>query len=92
MKFIFPQNYKFKNKIFGIIDYSTAIINLILYVTIYFFVNVIFSNLKIKIFVFILICFPCFLLSIIGGNHENVFSVLKYVLEYLKNKKIYLYK
>ena len=31
MKFIIPQNYNFKNKIFGIIDYSTAIFNIICY-------------------------------------------------------------
>ena len=29
MKFIFPQNYDFKNKLFGFIDYSTVIFNLI---------------------------------------------------------------
>ena len=29
MKFIFPQNYCFKNKLFGIIDYSTLILNII---------------------------------------------------------------
>ena len=27
MKFIFPQNYNFKNKLLGIIDYSTAFFN-----------------------------------------------------------------
>ena len=26
MKFIFPQNYDLKNKLFGIIDYSTALV------------------------------------------------------------------
>ena len=29
MKFIFPQNYKFKNKFLGIIDYPTIILNVI---------------------------------------------------------------
>ena len=29
MKFIFPKNYNFKNKLFGFIDYSTIFINLI---------------------------------------------------------------
>ena len=29
MKFIFPQNYNFKSKLFGVIDYSTAIFNVI---------------------------------------------------------------
>ena len=29
MKFIFPQNYNFKSKLFGTFDYSTIIINII---------------------------------------------------------------
>ena len=28
MKFIFPQNYNFKNKLFGFLDYSTIFFNL----------------------------------------------------------------
>lgn len=28
MKFIFPQNYNFKNKLLGIIDYSSLFINI----------------------------------------------------------------
>ena len=29
MKFIFPQNYDFKSKLFGLFDYSTIILNLV---------------------------------------------------------------
>ena len=29
MKFIFPQNYDFKSKLFGFIDYTTVILNII---------------------------------------------------------------
>ena len=29
MKFIFPQNYKFNKKILGLIDYQTALLNII---------------------------------------------------------------
>lgn len=92
MKFIFPQNYKFKNKLFGIIDYSTAIINIIWYLIVYFFINLIFVDSKIKIFTFILLCFPFFLMSIIGFNQENIILVITYVIKFFKNRKIYLYK
>lgn len=92
MKFIFPQNYKFKNKIFGVIDYSTAIVNLIIYVITYCIVNALFNKIEIKIFVFISICFPFFLISVIGFERENIFSIIKYFIKYLKSKKIYLYK
>lgn len=91
MKFIFPQNYKFKNKIFGTIDYSTLIINLLIYIFTYFIINLIFKKIQIKIFVFIIICFPIFLFSVVGFSHENIFLFFKYFFCYIKNKKIYLY-
>ena len=31
MKFIFPQNYDFSSKLFGFIDYSTAIMDLLIF-------------------------------------------------------------
>ena len=92
MKFIFPRNYKYRNKIFGILDYSTAIINLIFYIIIYFILNIFSLQIKIKIFLFVLICFPFFLLSIINSENENIFSIIKYLIKYLKSKKLYLYK
>lgn len=92
MKFIFPRNYKYKNKLFGIIDYSTAIINLIFYIFIYFLINLFFKQIKLKIFLFVLICFPCFLISIINNDNENVFFIIKYFIKYIKSKKLYLYK
>ena len=42
MKFIFPKNYNFKNKIFGIIDYSTALVNIIWYAFIFLLINLLF--------------------------------------------------
>lgn len=92
MKFIFPQNYKFKNKIFGVMDYTTAIINIIIYVVVYYLLKIFIHSIKIKIFMFVLICFPCFLLSIINTNKENIFCVIKYIIKYIKNSKLYLYK
>lgn len=92
MKFTFPRNYKYKNKIFGIIDYSTAIINIIFYLIVYFLIKLLFKKIQIKIFLFVLICFPCFLLSIVNNEKENIFSIIKYFIKYLKSKKIYLYK
>ena len=77
---------------FKIIDYNTAIINLIIYGITYFFVNIIFFSIKLKIFVFILICFPCFLISILSENRESIISVIRYFIKYLKSTKIYLYK
>lgn len=92
MKFIFPQNYDFKNKLFGFIDYSTAFINLLWYVFIFILSNLIFTNLSIKIFIFVIFCFPLFLLSLVGFNGENILSVLSYFFRYLLKPKLFLYK
>ena len=91
MKFIFPQNYNFKNKLFGILDYSSLILNIIWDVIIFILINLFFKNLNIKIFVFILFCLPIFLFSIIGFNHENIVYILVYIMHYIKSPKLYLY-
>ncbi len=92
MKFIFPQNYKYSNKLLGILDYGTAIANLIWYIFIFFIVNFLFKSIKIKIFIFVLFCFPFFLISILGVTHENIIFVIRYFVKYLRKRKIYLYK
>ena len=92
MKFIIPQNYSFKSKIFGIMDYSTAFLNIFWYITVFFTVNLIFKNWNIKIFLLISLCFPVTLFSIVGFNGEPVVYVFKYIIKYLISPKLYLYK
>lgn len=91
MKFIFPQNYNFNSKLFGMFDYSTIIFNLILAIFFYSFINLIFHNLNLKIFFFIIFYFPIFLFSLIGFNHENILYVFYYMIKYFIKPKIYLY-
>ena len=91
MKFIFPQNYNFKNKLFGVIEYSTIILNLIWDLFIFIFINI-FNNLNIKIFLFFILCFPLFLFSITGFNGESIIYVIKYIFNFLIKQKIYLFK
>lgn len=92
MKFIFPQNFAFKNKILGIIDVSTLFLNIIWDVFIYCLLNLFFSNINIIISGFIIFCFPLFLFSIIGFNHENIVYVLFYLLKFIFTKKLYFYR
>lgn len=92
MKFIFPQNYNFKNKLFGFIDYSTAIFNIIWSLFIFCFINLFLNSFKIKLFLFIVLTFPLLLFSIVGFNHENILYVLYYILKFYSNRKIYIYK
>ena len=91
MKFIFPRNYNFKTKLFGVFDYFTIIINIIFDLFVFSLCNLIFDNINIKIFICISLCFPIFLLSIVGLNNENIFLVLIYIVKYFVKPKLYLY-
>ena len=91
MKFIFPQNYNFKSKLFGVIDYSTIFLNLIWDLFIFIFVNL-FNNLNIKIFLFFIFCFPLLLFSFSGFNVENIFYVITYIFKFLFKQKLLFFQ
>ena len=92
MKFIFPQNYNFDNKLFGFIDYTTLILNVLWGLFIYFFISLFLKNVTIKICIFITFFLPVFLFSIIGFNHEKITYIIKYIYFFIKKPKIYLYR
>lgn len=91
MKFIFPRNYDFKTKLFGVFDYFTIVVNIIFDLFVFCLCNLIFSNINIKIFICISLCFPLLILSFVGLNNENVFLVLIYIFKYFIKPKLYLY-
>lgn len=91
MKFIFPQNFNFKNKLLGIIDYPSAIFNVIYFLILWLLCNLFINNLTIKIFIIIFMYLPIFLLSVIDFNHENILYFLWYMIKYLIKPKLYLY-
>ena len=72
MNFIFPSNYSFKNKLLGIIDYPTAIFNVIYFLIIFGINYLLFSSINIRIIFIIVFYFTIFLFSIVGFNHENI--------------------
>ncbi len=91
MHFIFPKNYNFKPKILGFIEYSTAILDVVFGIVLYFLVNLIFKNINLKIYIFISLFFPIFLISILGINKESIISVFIYIFKFFKNQNNYLY-
>lgn len=91
MKFIFPQNYNFKNKFLGTFDYSILFINFLWDIFIIFIINIFINNLTFKIFIFIILCFPLILLSFSGFNGENIIYVFFYILKFLLQQKLFLY-
>lgn len=90
MKFIFPQNYNFKPKLLGILDYNTIFLNII-WDLIIFLITFLFNNINIKIVVFLIFSFPMFLFSFSGFNGENIIIMLSYIIKYFFSKKIYFF-
>ena len=88
MKFIFPQNYKFNTKILGLFDYQTALLNIIWDGVVYFVINLIFSNISVKIFFFIIFAFPVLIFSIVGINGENIINVIIYMSKFILRNNI----
>ena len=92
LKFIFPQNYDFKSKILGFIDFSTAIIDVIWGIIIFGLLNILHIKLKFKVFIFVVLVFPVLLFSIVGFNGESIINVFNYLFKYLIKPKVLLYK
>ena len=91
MKFIFPQNYNFNPKIFGLIEYSAAILDLIWGGCIFLFVNIFIKSLIWKLGVFIVLFLPIFIFSIVGVQGENLIYYLRYMIKYMIKQKVYLF-
>lgn len=91
MHFIFPKNYNFKPKLFGFIEYSTAIFDAIISILLYCLVNLLFKNIELKIYFFVATFLPILLISILGINKESFISVFKYMFKFIKNQNVYLY-
>lgn len=92
MKFIFPQNFNFRSKLLGIIDYPTAIFNIFYFFILLSFCNLFINDSTIKIMFIIFLFLPVFMLSIIDFNHENILYFFWYMLKYIFKPKLYLYQ
>lgn len=91
IKFIFPQNYTFTPKLFGVIDYPTAIFCIIWCIFIFFIFNLIFDSLQFIISFSIIAILPVIIFCFVGFNGENISSVIKYMFIYLVRPKTYVF-
>ena len=92
MKFIFPKNYKYTAKIFGFIDYITAIFDLIFGVILFGIIHIFFEKLSTQIYVFIILFIPVILFSVIGLGGENIIQYVVYIYKFIKKRRVYFYK
>ena len=89
MKFVFPQNYNFKNKLFGVIDYTTVLVNVVWSALVFLIVFLLVQDWSFRIFLVITFSFPLILLSIAGFQGENIVYVFIYMINFMKKQKKY---
>ena len=90
--YIFPKNYNFKNKIGGVVDYPTAIFNLLFIFLLYKFISIFKLTLTSKLIFISIFYTPIFLVSIFNHNDDNIICIAYYVIKFLVRPKLYLYK
>lgn len=91
INFIFPKNYNFSFKLFGIFSYSAILINIIYGFLLYVFISFLFKTFIIKFYIFIIFFIPVFLFSVLTHSNENIFLVLSYVIKFFIRPKLYFY-
>lgn len=92
MKFIFPQNYNLNTKLFGILDYASAIFDAVWGATMFLLVRFFLKRLLHKIFAFIILVFPVVIFSIVGVEGEDLLYFFYYMIKYVLRQKLYLYE
>ena len=92
MKFIFPKNYDFRTKVLGFIDYSTAIIDVIVLFILYFISTLLFSSLMYRITFLISLFLPILLFTFFGFQKENIYTVISYMVCFIIQSQVYLYE
>lgn len=91
MKFIFPKNYKYNSKLFGMIDYVTAIVVSIIGIILYLMTGIFTKNIFTRIYIFLILFFPIILLVILLCRSENIVMYIIKIGSFLKRRGIYLY-
>lgn len=91
MKFIFPKNYDYSFKLFGIFSYSSIVFIFFWALLIYSLSSFLFSSFIIKFYFFIILFLPIALFSVLNRSNENIIFIIFYILKYLFRPKIYFY-
>lgn len=91
LKFVFPQNYSLNTKLLGILDYSSAIVDVVWSALIFLLLKLFLKRLMYKILAFIILVFPVVIFSIVGVEGENLVYFLIFIIKYVFKQKLYMY-
>ena len=90
MNFIVPQNFNFKNKFLGLIDYPTLIFDFIYLSVLNTILNIFIPYLLVKLNFIIILFLPIFLMSLFSFNNESFIYVLFYIVKYYFSPRLYI--
>ncbi len=91
MKYLIPENYDYKNKLFGILDYKSAIFIVIFIFIVWNVLGLFIKNIITLISLMIILCLPIILLIFYNSSNENFINLVYYFVKYLIKPKIYFY-
>lgn len=91
-EFVFPMNYKKKERFLGIIDYKTLFVIILLSVGEFLLLRNLSLSIQIKIGIFIVTVGFVSILILVGVNGENMLEFFGFLIKFLVKEKVYLYR
>ena len=92
IEFVFPMNYKEKEKFLGFIDYRTLSVLGGIGVILFLILRTIKMTLVIKISIFVSIILFFAIIILIGVNGENMLDFMYFSIKFLIRPRVYVYR
>lgn len=86
------SNLNRENKLFGIIDYKTLIVLLIIIMFIWWFSGLIFSNIINRTYMLIITLIPVIGIFYSNKSSDNITHIVYCIIKYILSPKLYVYK
>jgi len=91
-EFVFPMNYKNKEKFLGVIDYKTFFAILVFSISMFFVLKSLQISLMAKVCIFIIVVGFFAIMIAVGINGENMLEVLYFLIKYFMKERVYVYR
>lgn len=90
-QYIFPLNYKRKEKLLGFIDYKVMIFIVILAGINFYILKSLQIAISLKVFLFIFLVGGPSIFILVGINGENMIDFMYFILKYFMRGRIFVY-
>ena len=91
-EYIFPLNYKEKEKFLGVIEYRVLVVLIAFGVGNFWLLKTIDIDMVLKVIFFVTIMIFLSILILVGINGENMLDFLCFVFKFVMRNKVYVYR